>query len=110
MEVAGGVTRLGWLRCNGEKRWIKVGHEFIEVWLTNTEEKAVVRYVWTKWAVLSLEVRRLPQRSILPIPCTRPRTPSPPRPCASSSGPMRVHVRCVRARRSTWRATSRRSR
>jgi len=56
MEVAGSVTRLGWLRCNGEKRWIKVGHEFLEIWLSNIDEQAIVKYEWTKWAVLSMDV------------------------------------------------------
>ena len=56
MDVTGGVTRLGWLKCNGEKRWVKVGHEFLEVWVNNTVDKHAARYVWTKWAVLSLQV------------------------------------------------------
>jgi len=51
MLVEGGVSLLGWLRCNGQKRWIKIGDDFLEVWLSHTSSAADQSYKWTQWGV-----------------------------------------------------------
>lgn len=51
MDVADGVTRLGWLRCNGQKRWVKAGDAFFEVWASHTADIPEKKYLWSGWGV-----------------------------------------------------------
>ena len=56
VDMSGGVSRLGWLRCDRQKRWVRVGAEFLEVWAEITSHQPARQFLWTKWAVLGLEL------------------------------------------------------
>ena len=57
MDVDGGkVVKLGWLKWNGEKRWVKVGMEALELWNDHSELKPALTYSWAVWGVLSIDL------------------------------------------------------
>ena len=56
MDMAGGVTWFGWLRCNGDKRWVRVGKYHLELWLDNTQEVPLVTHSWARWQPSSIEI------------------------------------------------------